>query len=159
MKLLFAAIGALVGATGPAHAEFSDEWNALAEEIEAGCDAMESTLASGGVTPAPAKPLYLPDRLRGPFRPHMCVIVEFSIDASGAPQNVESIYRGPENLNYQFVRRTQGAVKKWRFDLEGTSPAEFSRLYARMDFIPLGGWRYSIRYNYWNSGETGAGGE
>jgi len=153
MRLHFVALGLIAAIAGSAHAEFSDEWNAVAAEIEAGCDAAQNGLPSGGVTPEPAQSLYLPDRLRGPFRPHMCVIVQFSLDENGAAQNVERVYRGPENLNFQFVQRTQGAVKKWRFNLAGESPENFQKLYARMDFIPLGDWRYSIRYYYWNGGE------
>lgn len=135
-----------------AHAEFSDEWKEAAAEMEAGCDAAESALPRGGASPAPAKPLKLPERLRGPLRPHMCVIVRVSLDEDGAAREVEEVYRGPENLNYVFVRSTVGSVKKWRFNLAGAPAAQYGAMYARLDFVPQGNWRYAIYYSYWSGG-------
>lgn len=149
----FAAMFAIV----PANAQFSEEWRAAAAEMQAGCDNFERTLPVNGASPPAAGALDLPTRIYGqPLRPHMCVIMSFSIDAEGKTRDVEQIYKGPENLRYVYVRKAIGSVKKWRFNVENAPPGAYSQMYARIDLIPVGGRRYRINYNYWHGGPPDA---
>lgn len=146
MRLLSApAIFFALLAPSIARAEFSDEWQAVAEEIKAECRAFDETLPPD-VAPFPKfvgdHPWPKPPGKAA--RPHVCLFVRFDINAAGATENIETVFKAPSNLNYAFIRNAELAVKKWRFQIPPEKPEGYRNMYVSIDFVPVKAWTYQI---------------
>lgn len=133
-------------AVAPARAEFSEEWEAYAAEIRAGCDAFEADL------PEATKPLpVLTDAgdvyvwPRGtPGRPQVCLYYSVGIEESGAPSEISLLYKGPDNLNYKFVRAGIRLIKSRRYEARGEGEA-YAPIVTRIVILSEPSWRF----RYW----------
>lgn len=143
MRLCFALIGSAAVAIAPARADFSKDWEAYAAETRAACETFENSLA-----PSEAPRPILVDAGDGyawprgaPGKPHICLYFGYDIDADGAPQNVELLFKGPDNLNYKFVRAGMktAASRRYQPPGEGEPP---SRVVTRIELESAPGWRF-----------------
>lgn len=78
------------GPLAAAKAEFSEAWEAYAQEIKAECAASEETLPPD-LAPFPkfsSRPQW-PTPPGKAARPHVCIFVRFDIDAEGKTTNIE----------------------------------------------------------------------
>ncbi|MEZ5920901.1 MAG: hypothetical protein R3C60_06060 [Parvularculaceae bacterium] len=137
---VFAVIAATVAATPPgASAKFSKEWSDSAAEIKAGCAAFAKTLpAPQFPLPQTAEPREALSYPRGaPQRPHVCLFFKFDIDADGAAQNIELVYKGPDNLNFVFGRSARKTIGKWRFLLPEEFKEGYQGAYVEVTYDPV----------------------
>lgn len=128
-----------------ARAEFSEEWQAAAEEIKAECAAFEETLPPD-ISPFPKfvghHPWPKPPGKAA--RPHVCLFVRFDINAAGETENIETVFKAPSNLNYSFIRNAELAVKKWRFEIPPEKPEGYRNMFVSIDYVPVKAWTYQI---------------
>ena len=78
----------LLLALGPAHAEFSDEWNEMVEATKSECATFENSLTQPAgerpkIVPGTRKKITWPNGYSG--RPYICLYFKFDLDAEGAP--------------------------------------------------------------------------
>ncbi|MCB2096298.1 MAG: hypothetical protein KDE05_01590 [Parvularculaceae bacterium] len=147
MRKFFAAfVAGLLLAGGPASAEFSEEWEAYAAETRAACETFEAGLPSAaGALPAltNAGDDYVWPR-GTPGRPHTCLYFSVEIDDSGAPADVSLLFKGPDNLNYKFVRAGMRLVKSRRYEAPGEGEA-YAPVVTRIVIQSEPNWRF----RYW----------
>jgi hypothetical protein len=133
-------------AASAARAEFSAEWQAVADEIKAECRAFDETLPPD-VGPFPKfvgdHPWPKPPR-GAPARPHVCLFVRFDINAAGETENVEVVFKAPSNLVYGFIREAKLAIGKWRFEVPPEKLEGYSIMYVSIDYIPVKAWTYQL---------------
>lgn len=128
----------------PAHAEFSKEWNEYAEEVKADCaEFEESARDDTAAVPTPRGRLEFPSLPRGaPARPHICMFFRFDVNAEGVTVNIETAFKGPENLHHRWVRDARLAVKDWKFNVPPDRTGGYTDIYARIDYSPVKAWTY-----------------
>jgi hypothetical protein len=130
----------------PVHAEFSEEWQAVADATEAECDAFSATLVSGDFDLTPDGSLKPPPHPRGvPSPPYACIFVRFDVNAGGTTENIEAAFKAPANLQYGYVREATNTVKKWRFKNPSDAPAGSKNNYTEVVYIAHPNWRYQYR--------------
>lgn len=150
---LFPALTVLTAfAATAAHAEFSEEWQAVAEEIKAECAAFEETLPPDiGPFPKFVGEPKIPKPPGAPTRPYVCMFVRFDINSGGETQNVGLAFQAPDNLHYRFKRNAISAVKEWRFVVPQEMPEGFSDMYVEIDFDPVEAGSLNIHLKLRNS--------
>ena len=137
-----------------ANAEFSEKWKAATAEAKAECDSFASTVVDN---PA-ASGLRLIEREapvwpRGAgFRPYACLWLKFNIDAEGKPSEVETVFRGPSNLAYMFVRSARAAVSDWRYELPPSHSDGMKNIHAGNTFEPIEGKTWQFQYRIMTPG-------
>lgn len=138
------AFSLFVGA--PARADFSEEWETYAAETRASCEVFERGLpAAAGARPMlrDAGDVYVWPR-GAPGRPHTCLYFGFDVDKSGAPTNVQLLFKGPSNLNYRFVRAGDRLIKSRRYEPPGEAES-YASVVTRIIVVSEPNWRF----RYW----------
>src|SRR3990167_3435530 len=134
---------ALAASFTPAHAQFSEEWNLMADQIKSECESFSDSIAAEEDTYlVVADALKFPAHPGPPSRPYACIFLRFDINASGETENIEAVFKSPDNLRYAFTREVINAAKRWKFVVPAEAPDGLTGNYARMDYIPLAGYRY-----------------
>lgn len=128
-------------------AEFSAEWEAYAAETRAACDAFEATLPPR----AGASPVLL-DGGEGyawprgaPGRPHVCLYYKFIVGPDGKPQEIELLYKGPENLHFRFARSGKLAIEKRLYHPWDAAVGGDPGVVTKFEIVAQPNWRYSWR--------------
>jgi hypothetical protein len=135
-----------------AHAEWGKEWQAYAEEVKADCAKFEESLPPDqGVIPKFAEqPEVRP--LGWPMRPYVCIYLRFRINADGAPEDIDTVFKAPGDVAYSKIRAVRMSVKKWRFKIPETHPDGFANIYAKIVYDPPAPRTYDVTLDLRNGG-------
>lgn len=120
--------------------------------MKADCAKFEETPPSnaGPIPRFVGKP-HWPTMPAAPMRPHVCMFLRFDIDGKGAPENINLVFKAPDNLIYRFARSAKRAIKDRRFAIPGDRPDGYKNLYVEIIYIPVGGRQYSIQLKLRNA--------
>lgn len=120
----------------------------MVEATKSECAAFENSLMQPAgerpkIVPGTRKKITWPNGYSG--RPYICLYFKFDLDAEGAPNNIEALFKAPDNVGYGFLRSATRSIQSWRYKLPESAPEGYEGVTTKVTIEVM------PRHRYWYS--------